>query len=101
MQKNYTLLIPKVKNQQGFIELDKGEEVILACPGKGNYLKEVKQDKVKTNCISDTKFSVNNSNTIFNTKNAECAESSRADVKNTGTRCAQVGTIFEIGFEVF
>lgn len=100
MGKDYTLLIPSVKRRQGIIELNKGEELVLACPGKNNYLKEVKKEAVQTNCVSDTKLSANGSNAVFDTKSAGCAQPVQAVVKNSTERCAQVGKIYQIGFEV-
>lgn len=98
--KDYSLIIPSVKRRQGIIELNKGEELVLACPGKKNFLKEVKKETVETSCVSDTKFSVNGSNAVFTTKSASCDKPVEAVVKNSTERCAQVGKIYQIGFEV-
>lgn len=96
----YNLVIPSVKRRQGIIELNKGEELVLACPGKKNFLKETKKETIQTNCVSDTKLSVTGSNSVFTTKTASCAQPVEAVVKNSTERCAQVGKIYQIGFEV-
>ena len=98
---SYAVTEPKVKNRQGVIELNTNEEIVLACPGKNNYLVETKKPLVSSYCVRNTTLSVDGKNKgTVNSQNAGCATPVQAEVRVTSTRCSQIGKLYEIGFEV-
>ncbi len=97
IERKYELLVPKVKRRQGIIELKKGEEVVIACPGPNNYLKQTMEDTVSTSCLNGTSLAAGS--TVVDTKNAECAQPVLADIIDKHITCAY-GKYYGIGFRV-
>lgn len=96
----YTLAVPTVKQKHGVVELDRGENLVLACPGKGNYILETKHQTDSASCVRDTKFMTNDSKRELEISQAGCALPVEAVIKDTRKSCASIGHLFEIGFEV-
>lgn len=100
--KSYELLIPKVQGNKGFVELSKGDNIKLVCPGDKNRLRDTKTTSVDSKCQKDKEFTSNaNSNAgSFAIKDALCELPPKPDIKDTKTRCSQTGKLYEIGFQV-
>lgn len=96
--KEINLLIPEVKNRNGYILLSKGQEVILVCTGKGNKLKEFDKDTLTSSCLSQSELS--SENKLFNTKATQCKKPVEAVVKDVKETCVEKAKNYEIGFEV-
>lgn len=100
---SYTLLIPKVQGKKGILELSKGENIKLVCPGDKNRLRDLKTMSADSSCQRDKHFTSNvntNNNASFAIKDAACDLPPKPDVKDTKTRCLQTGKLYEIGFQV-
>lgn len=97
-----SLIFPKLQRRNGLIELNKNEEIILACPGKNNYLLQIggKAKDTSTSCISGTDLYSNISKTRLSLQKISCAQPVEGEVIITSGRCAQIGKIYEIGFQV-
>ncbi|XP_065212829.1 uncharacterized protein LOC135840304 [Planococcus citri] len=99
--KSYALLIPKAQGNKGFVELEKGDNIKLVCPGDKNRLRDTKTTSVDTKCQKDKEFTSNANNNAgsFAIKDALCDLPPKPDVKDTKTRCSQTGKLYEIGFQ--
>lgn len=96
----YSLVIPTLKQRHGVIELEEGENMILACPGKGNFLTETKHQSDDAKCVSESKLKTNGSEKVLEMRYASCSLPVDAVMKDTRKSCSSNGQIYEIGFEV-
>lgn len=99
---SYSLLIPKVQGKKGFFELSKGEDIKLVCPGDKNRLRDFNTMSADSKCQRDKQFTLNANNNAsqFAIKDALCELPPKPFIKDTKTRCSQIGKLYEIGFEV-
>lgn len=99
---NSNLIIPEltVKKNHGALSLQKNQEVILLCPGKGNSLEEFEESKVTGKCGNNG--NVNADGDVLSEDNLVCRKNPDSYIKATKTKCggSENALIFNIGFQV-
>lgn len=84
-------------DKEGVLLFDPGENVWLACPGKGFFSNGNTLLKVK--CVKNTTFRSENENKDEVFENYDCLSLPQSSLVRTG-QCAGDKSAFQIGFEV-
>lgn len=95
---SHSLIIPKVKGREGLLELQKGEQLILACPGQGNQLSQTRKSSSTSSCLHDNELAIGD--IAIRSVDAQCVRPINADVIPLKTKCGTDGDLYEIGFQV-
>jgi len=81
------------------IDLKTGEEILIACPNKKNFIETIKEPETVAKCVSGSTLSIGGK--PVDSKTLDCHSRADSDVVKTDRTCANgKGTIFEIGFKV-
>nr|QHB21524.1 venom nuclease 1 [Platymeris rhadamanthus] len=96
--KMYRLAMPEAKGKEGFIQLRSGQEIVMACPGRRNFMNETKQELNHARCITGHLLTIKERE--FESKYLDCFERAGANIRRTEKKCYKgKGTVLEIGFK--
>ena len=96
---NSEILLPVLEDSARVLNVPNGEDVTLACPGKGNTLMVTGAQVNSAACVSGTSFEVGDLSKPEEFLNLGCSKEVQETVKKTGT-CYDGSTLAEIGWDI-
>uniref|UniRef100_A0AB38ZEK6 Venom nuclease 1 n=1 Tax=Oncocephalus sp. TaxID=2944721 RepID=A0AB38ZEK6_9HEMI len=94
----YRLALPETKGNDGYIQLKSGQEILISCPGRNNFMNETRQEINHALCKSGRLLAINGRE--FESEQLDCHGRAGAMIRRTERKCYKgKGTILEIGFK--